>query len=135
MPFFTWNASFSVGVKEMDAQHQKLVEMINRLHDAMRSGKGSQELGPILYELVDYSTFHFSAEEKLLTTHGYPALLTQKGEHDGFTKKVKGYREQYQQGKMVLSIEVLNFLKDWLAHHIQVEDKKYGSYLNGKGIS
>jgi hemerythrin-like metal-binding protein len=135
MPFFTWNASFSVGVKEMDAQHQKLVEMINRLHDAMRSGKGSQELGPILYELVDYSIFHFSAEEKLLTTNGYPALLTQRGEHDGFTKKVKGYQEQYQQGKMVLSIEVLNFLKDWLAHHIQVEDKKYGPFLNGKGIS
>jgi hemerythrin len=31
-------------------------------------------------------------------------------------------------------MEVLNFLKGWLVKHIQGTDKKYGPFLNAKGV-
>jgi hemerythrin len=123
MPFFNWSPSLSVGVKELDDQHQKLIDMVNRLHDGMKNGKGSQELGSVLGEMVEYAKFHFSTEEKILSTHAYPSLIKQKLEHDAFTKKALEFQTQHQQGKLALSINVLTFLKDWLNNHIQVEDQ------------
>jgi hemerythrin len=31
-------------------------------------------------------------------------------------------------------METLNFLRDWLKHHIQESDKGYGPYLNQHGV-
>ena len=41
MALIQWNDSLKVGVAEIDKQHQKLVDMINDLHDAMRQGQGN----------------------------------------------------------------------------------------------
>ncbi len=135
MPFFTWNPSYSVGVKEMDNQHQAMIDIINRLHEAMRTGKGSQEAGTIVTEMINYAKFHFAAEEKILADHSYPGHLSQKTKHNGFLKKALDFQDQYQKGKIGLSIEILNFLKDWWGGHILGDDQKYGPYLNQKGIS
>ena len=34
----------------------------------------------------------------------------------------------------LLALELLRYLKEWLARHIQQDDKKYGVFLNGKGV-
>jgi len=34
----------------------------------------------------------------------------------------------------MLSMDVMNFLKNWLSKHISDTDKKYGKYLNDKGL-
>jgi hemerythrin len=134
MPFFNWSDEYSVGVAEMDSQHQVMVEIINRLHDAMRAGKGSVELKGIIAEMVKYTDFHFSSEEKLLQANHYPELTKQKAEHAGFERKVAEFQEQVVSGKLAMSIEVLNFIKSWWTNHIQGEDQKYSAHLAKKKI-
>ena len=113
----------------MDAQHKKMMGIINQLHEAMLAGKASHEIGLIINEMVDYAQYHFSSEEKLLTTLGYPALNTQKMSHNGFVKKVKEFQSEFEHGKLALSVEVLDFQKDWWSKHILGEDMKYGPYI------
>jgi hemerythrin len=134
MPFFNWNPSYTVNVKEMDAQHKAMIEIINRLHEAMLAGKGAQEVGTIIAESAKYAQFHFASEEKLLTNNAYPQLAKQKAAHEVFTKKFADFQAQQQKGQMVLSVDMLNYLKDWWTNHIQGEDKGYGPFLNGKGV-
>ena len=44
-------------------------------------------------------------------------------------------QKKYKAGSTsTLSLEVLKFLENWLIKHIQGTDKKYGPYLNGKGV-
>lgn len=134
MPYFEWKENYSVGVKEMDKQHKILIDIINKLYEAMKIGKGSTEIGPIIDEMVNYTKYHFESEEKLMTTHGYPGLLHQKGEHKAFTSRAIDYQTQVRSGKVSMTIEVMNFLKDWLLNHILVNDMKYSKFFADKGV-
>jgi hemerythrin len=55
MALITWSDEYQLGIKEIDAQHQKLVAMINTLHNAMKEGRGKDVIQPILNELLAYT--------------------------------------------------------------------------------
>ncbi len=135
MAFMNWKDDFAVNVKEVDAQHKKLLELLNRLFDAMKVGKGREALGGILKELIDYTVYHFGTEERLFQQYGYPEYAKHKKEHDDLTKQAVELKTAFDAGQKMITIDVMNFLKDWLNVHILQEDKKFGPFLNKKGVS
>ncbi len=134
MDFFIWKDEMSVNVEEIDQQHKKLVSMINELHKAMKEGKSKVVLGDIIKGLLDYTKVHFGTEEKYFDKFGYPESEAHIKEHNDFVKKVQEFQKQFEEGKSLLSIEILNFLKDWLYHHIMGTDKKYSKFFNDRGL-
>lgn len=134
MALIQWDGSFSVKVAEIDQQHQKLMSMINELNDAMRQGKGKDVLGKIVNGLFSYTVTHFSMEEKYFDRFGYPETDSHKKEHVAFVKKVSEFKDGVEKGKLGLSIEVMNFLSDWLKNHIKLTDMKYSQFFNEKGL-
>lgn len=135
MALFSWSNEYSVNIKEIDEQHKVLINLINELHDKMKIGKAKEILGGILDELVDYTIYHFKHEENLFTSHGYPDSDLHKTVHKGLVKQVKDLKNDFESGKTILSMDIMNFLKGWLGNHIQGTDKKYSSYLNSQGVS
>lgn len=129
MAFYEWQESFSVGEKEMDEQHKKLINLINHLHDAMKAGKASKEIGLIVNEMIDYTKFHFGAEEKLMAAKNYIGLGSQKAEHAAFIKKSQEFQNEINSGKLAVSMDVLSFLKEWLTNHILITDMKYSGKI------
>lgn len=134
MAYIEWNDTYSVGVKQMDDQHKKLVDLINQLHDAMKAGQASKEAGTILKGLVDYTHYHFEAEEKLLGKEIYPGLLSQQKMHKVFTAQIEQFQADFASKSLTIGVKMSEFLKDWLLTHISNEDKKYGKFLNEKGL-
>ena len=134
MALIQWDETFSVNVVEIDAQHKKLVEMINELNEAMRVGKGNDILGRIIDALIDYAGIHFKTEENYFDQFGYPARDEHKKEHSEFTQKVAEFQSAFTAGKLCLSVEVMRFLSRWLQNHIKGSDKEYGPFLNEKGL-
>ena len=134
MALITWSNMLSTGIGEQDNQHKKLIEMINQLNDAMQAGKGSEVLGKVLSELVNYTVFHFGYEEKLMAQHGYVDTPAHKGEHARFVQTVGDFKKKFDSGSAVISVEIMNFLRDWLTSHIMKTDKKLGQELSKKGV-
>lgn len=134
MVFMPWKEAYSVNIREVDAQHQRLVGMINDLFDAMSQGKGKEALGQVVKGLADYAVYHFGTEERLMKAHGYPDYDRHKAEHDRFTQQVSDFQRKFEEGSALLTKDVLKFLSDWLNGHILVVDKKYGPFLNEKGV-
>ncbi|WP_284694671.1 bacteriohemerythrin [Geomonas sp. Red32] len=128
----TWSRSFSVGVSQMDAEHQRLVDIINNLYSSMRSGQGNTAIGRVLDELVDYTKTHFAHEEKMMREVGYAGFDDQKRAHEALVAKVVEIQGKYHSGT-ALGQEVMNFLKNWLLNHIQGMDKEYGPVVNKRG--
>ncbi|MGA2002118.1 MAG: bacteriohemerythrin [Terriglobales bacterium] len=130
-----WNDKMSVGVGSLDGDHKKLVGLLNELYDAVQAGKGKDALGKTLDGLIDYTKIHFANEEKFFRQTAYPDFVEHKKQHDDLTHQVIDVQQKYKSGATgTLSLEVMNFLKNWLINHIRVTDKKYGPYLNSKGI-
>lgn len=134
MTFFTWNENMSVGILQLDIQHKNLINMINNLYNAMSAGKGKEILPNILKEMSAYAVSHFSTEEKFMQQYGYPEYETHKKEHELFVKKVQEFNREFAKGNISITLNVANFLKTWLSNHIQNTDKKYGPFLNEKGV-
>jgi hemerythrin len=122
-PFIEWSEELSVGVRAMDLHHQKLVELINQLHEALRAGNGRAAVGPALDALAKYAAFHFSAEETLMAQHHCPELPEQHEAHCKLVATVGELQKKLAGGQQGLSAEVLTTLKDWLVSHIQRKDK------------
>jgi len=136
MPLMDWGPKLSVGIREFDGEHQKLVGMVNDLFDAMNAGKGKDRLAPILDGLVSYTVSHFQHEERLMKQHGYAGYAAHKDEHDKLTHQVADIQQKFKGGATAaLSVEVMNFLKNWLIKHIMGTDKAYTAFLNGKGVT
>lgn len=134
MALITWSDSLSVGVDEFDGHHKHLVDMANTLHDAMREGKSQDHLTEMIVGLKKYTQEHFLAEEKYMEQFKYPGFLAHRKEHQRFVKQVQDLENALKTGKAVITIEVMSFLRDWLANHIQISDKKYGPIFNEHGL-
>jgi hemerythrin len=134
MAFMKWDDSLSVNVREIDLQHQKLIDMINEFYKHV--GKDSGEaFRTLLDSLVEYTQYHFTTEEKYFQRFAYPATGSHIKMHKEFTEKVLDVRNRLAHGKFVVSLEITTFLKEWLTHHIKETDKAYSKYFNDHGLS
>ena len=134
MPLITWSDNMSVGVARIDKEHQKLIELINLLHSEMSAGKSNQVMDKVLDELIGYTKNHFATEEMLFRTYNYPQAAVHKQEHDSLTKKVLELQAEFKAGKTFIGVPTLNFLRDWLTHHILKQDMAYKLFFNSKGV-
>jgi methyl-accepting chemotaxis protein/hemerythrin len=134
MAVFSWNDSYSVKVAVCDQQHMRLFDIINKLADAMRMGKGQDVVNQVVTELLDYTNTHFQDEEALLQKANYPQLEAHQEMHRIFVKKVQSLQSQAQMGKRVNAAQLLILIRDWLVNHIQKADKRYSAHLNAAGI-
>ena len=133
MTILRWTDALSVNINEIDQQHKQLIIMVNELNEAMRKRKAKDVLGEIIDGLINYAATHFATEEKYFDKYDYPATETHKKEHAGFVEKVIEFKLGFDEGRILLSLDVMNFLQEWLLNHIQVSDKKYCFYFAETG--
>lgn len=134
MALMTWSSALAVGVESMDDQHKKLLKLMYELNAAMAAGKSRTALGPLLASLLDYTRYHFGAEEALLVRAKYPHLTEHRALHRDLTKQVEEYIRRFEDGEIALSVGLMEFLQDWLKAHILKEDRPYGAWLNESGV-
>jgi hemerythrin-like metal-binding protein len=132
---FDWSNTYSVGIGSVDSQHQNLFAIARELHAAMTAGQGKSALARILDRLVQYTAVHFAHEERLMRLHDYPDLAKHKAEHDALTKQVVKFQEDFNSGRAAMTVQLLQFLKDWLQTHIKGSDLKYAPHLKDRAVA
>ncbi len=122
--YMKWRPDFNLGIDEIDNQHKKIVDLINRLNKAFMDNEARDKLSTILDEMAQYADYHFKTEEKLFSQHHYPFTSEHINLHENFIKKVAQFREQFEQG-LPVTFRVLGFLRKWLTNHILDVDREY----------
>lgn len=134
MTCIQWTEQLSVNVKKIDDQHKTLVEKINALHDAMKANKGREVQKAIIDGMVEYAAIHFQTEENYMRLYNYPGYEQHRKEHEVFTQKAIDLQERVKKSGFVLTLEILNFLREWLQAHILGTDKQYSRHFNENGL-
>lgn len=123
----SWDSSYSVGVSQLDQEHQKLLDMFFQLHQALTLGKSKAIIVQLVSELREYTLTHFKNEESYLEQINHPTLDEQKQQHATFIQKVDEFEVELNKGNSFVSMQVLQFLNDWIANHILDKDMKFAN--------
>lgn len=129
-----WSREISVEVPVFDEHHKRLFATINKLYNAMKSGASRETLKEVFDELIDYTGYHFGAEEKVLDRVGSPLCVKQRSEHQQLINTARELRKELEEGKPMVAVEVMEFLRDWVTGHIKGCDKLYADVLRDTDV-
>ena len=127
-----WSDKFEFGFKEIDNQHKNLVGILNEFIEARNENKQSQIISDILDELVNYTKYHFDAEEIFLEKHNYPRIDEHRLLHKELVKEVKKIRTDFDPNNVEKADEVFDLLIHWVLNHIFEKDMDYKNFIDNK---
>ncbi len=132
--YVEWKDEYSVGVKSIDDDHKKLLNLINNFQTAVRYRTGKAFEKESLDEVIAYTKYHFDREEKMMQEAGYPDIEAHKEIHRAMIAKIDDFLIDYDKRGYEALEEVSLYLKDWLVNHINGTDQEYSALFIEKGI-
>lgn len=121
-----WNDNFLTGIKQIDSQHKKLVEIINTLATSFAYNSHELNIDIIFDELIDYTIYHFDSEEKIWKKYFKNSRSKKEHEekHKNFVDELKKLIDlQKQKPIEEIAEKTLDFLVQWLVSHILESDR------------
>lgn len=138
MPKFTWTKEYSVGVEEIDEQHQHFFALANEI--IALSEQADVQIRELLFKVTNlssYAVYHLLTEENLFKRYNYPDATAHISAHNAYREKMKQFVAQAEKegtDTKKLALEIAEFAGDWLMNHIIVMDKKYVDFMREVGI-
>jgi hemerythrin len=127
---YEFKEEFRTGIESIDKEHEKLFEIANRIYETLMDEFIPDKydyIVEILEELTEYAATHFEHEEAYMMSIRYKKLISQKAEHNEFIEKISEYNlDEVDENQKDVILELLEFLNDWLIHHILESDKLIG---------
>lgn len=132
-----WTEDLSVGIDLVDDQHKMLIQHLSDFSTAIESAKEAGEILKIMGFLLDYTDFHFSAEEKYMEELGYPGKEHHEKQHVEFKNTLNNLVEDFQEEGITkaLADSIDTFLWNWLVNHIKTVDVEFGSFLKNDSVA
>lgn len=134
MPIVTWREEYGVNVKEIDRQHQKMLELVNNLHTSVEGCIDKEVLKNLLVELVEFTREHFSTEERLMKEYHYPELEKHYRQHRVLLEHMDRLITAVSNGTQPTFFSDYDVSTDWALIHITEYDKSLGAFLNSKQV-
>lgn len=127
-----WTKKLETGIQMVDDQHKSLCSLINGLHSAMLNRDSNAAMLKLIRSLKEYTVLHFNTEEQYFEHSAYPHIKEHKVLHRKFEGKIQDFENAFNSGTATVSMDLLNFLKDWLINHIEGTDHGYVKYVKDK---
>ncbi|HEX5364014.1 MAG TPA: bacteriohemerythrin [Gallionella sp.] len=126
----SWDDLLSVGIDIIDEHHRYLFDLINDLFDVVENKRGARQVARLIKSLDAYAKVHFRAEEQMMTHYAFEGISRQQHQHHAFEAKIAEFYEEMHANPLVAQFDVLTYLRDWLIHHIRVEDAQLRSLVS-----
>ncbi len=125
MPLVEWRAEFSVGVPEIDHEHQELIDLINAAHAKLGDMHARHLVADFLGEIYARISAHFALEEKLMRDQGYDEYEDHKADHERLLDEVRDIMDEYEER---VGLDEKTFgarLGAWFTEHFKTKDARF----------
>ncbi len=133
-PLIGKNKTLLTGIEEMDEQHQRIIDMVNDIFEAFRNNAKRANIKESLKTLIDYSSWHFSNEERYFEEFGFEAKEAHKKSHNEFTSELQKFSKSYDKGRAQNYEAFMLYVKHWIESHFANDDQKYVELFKLKGL-
>lgn len=121
---FVWTPGLATGIRQIDLQHQELLEIGAELERAAQAEELARAVDELLPRLSAYVMFHFSTEERLIA--GSPGAAAHRakhlGEHRIFARRVAALRTSRPTAAELTAF--VDYLARWIVEHIRTTDRE-----------
>lgn len=131
MNTFHWTKDFVTGVAEVDEQHHELLNLANKLGNAiLQGGMAPEEMSDIIQSIVDYTHYHFEEEEKLMHRERLSLKHIERhvAQHKRLADDIKEFSQVVTLNESFLT-HLYHYMTHWLVYHILGEDKNMARQL------
>lgn len=125
-----WSDILITGHRQIDMQHQELVDLINALDRAICAGGQLEACEVVLPKLHAYVLFHFATEEALFGAADAAHVARHLGQHREFVDKLAQWRASSPE--TMDSSALLDYLKTWLVEHIMRTDRELANQVSAR---
>ena len=137
---FVWKKEFELGIKSIDEQHKKLLELGNKINDLLIYHDENDDNYDEIYEVIEalraYTVYHFRTEEELFLKYNYSEYKEHKKEHDDFIQFLKTINpEDIDVNQKEFLKKLLAKIVQWVFKHIITTDFMYKDYLIKLGMN
>lgn len=126
MKRFTWSEQLATGFADIDEQHRRLIDILDRLASRCADGgvMAPAELETVVADLADYAREHFDAEVQLMLDSRCDLRHVQMHvrEHENFIRHISLVREALEESRDDEGSELARYLGEWFARHIVGSD-------------
>lgn len=124
-----WEESLSVGIDAIDEHHRYLLDLINDLFEVVSNKRGVREVARLIKATDAYAKVHFRTEEKMMLHYDFKGIQRQHQQHQAFEVKIQELYDELHENPLLAQFNILSYLRDWLIHHIRVEDAQLSSLV------
>lgn len=122
-----WKPEYSLGIQEIDDQHQRLLRHFTSIEEAFRDERSWADRHFVIVDLVEFVRFHFEFEEAIMRMFGFAHFDEHRREHASFFTMV----EDIERCSLHRSAEerMVGLLRHWLTDHILGSDRGYADLV------
>lgn len=128
IPKLRWDPCLDTGIEEIDWEHRRLLNIANRLLDAMGKGRAEMVMQPVLRDLIHHAEDHFANEEKYMRDMGYPGLKEHMVEHGQMRRSLDTFVAALASDQPPGAKDLAALMSHWLLDHILKTDKQYAAF-------
>jgi hemerythrin-like metal-binding protein len=124
MALIEWRPEFETGIREVDAEHRQLVDLINDLHQGIADKADRETVSAFLGEVFARIAAHFALEESVMRKHAYDEYAAHKAEHERLLDEIRDIMDAHEAGSEDYGAALSTRVRDWFVNHFKTRDAR-----------
>ena len=123
----------SVDLVSIDAEHQVLIDLLNRFGEFLERGESVDAARELFDDIVEHTVAHFAHEERVMRNIGYPELDKHLKQHATLVENASALREELKSASDLSQLTpVTVFLNHMVLKHMMESDTYIRAHIHAE---